>query len=70
VPFEAGGDDYGSPVDPARYADDLARAVNGLVEDPERAAAFGRRGRERVLAEFSWSGIAKRTVGLYRSLLA
>jgi starch synthase len=69
VRFEAGGDAYGSPVDPDRYARDLAGAINGLVDDPERAAVWGRRGRERALAEFSWSGIAQRTVQLYRSLL-
>lgn len=70
VRFEAGGDAYGSPVDADRYARDLADAINSLVEDPERAAVWGRRGRERALAEFSWSGIAQRTVQLYRSLLA
>ena len=69
VRFEAGGDDYGSPVDPDRFARDLAAAINALVDDRARAAVFGRRGRERVLAEFSWSGIAERTVQLYRSLL-
>jgi starch synthase len=69
VPFEAGGDAYGSPADPARYARDLATAINDLVDDPARADAWGRAGRERVLAEFAWSSIAARTAELYRSLL-
>lgn len=70
VPFEVGDDDYNSPVDPEGYARDLADAVNDLVEDPDRAAAWGRAGRERVLAEYTWTGVAKRTAALYRSLLA
>jgi starch synthase len=69
VPFEAGGDAYGSPADPGLFARDLAVAINDLVDDPERAAAWGRAGRERVLAEFAWSSIAERTADLYRSLI-
>ena len=69
VRFEVGDDAYGSPADPDRYARDLAAAINDLVGDPERAAAWGRQGRQRVLAEFSWPSIAERTVHLYRSLL-
>ena len=68
VRFAAGGDAYRSPADPAAYARDLAAGINDLVGDPARAAAWGRNGRARVLAEFSWSGIAERTVQLYRSL--
>jgi len=69
VAFEAAGDAYGSPADPDGYARDLAAAINDLVGDPQRAAAWGKRGRERAVAEFSWSGIAERTGQLYRSLL-
>jgi starch synthase len=69
VPFDVARDAYGSPADPDRYARDLAAAINDLVQDPERAAAWGRRGRQRALAEFSWSSVAERTVDLYRSFL-
>jgi starch synthase len=69
VAFEPGDDPYGSPADPETFARDLARGVNDLVEDPARAEEFGKRGRERVLAEFAWPTIAERTVALYRSLL-
>jgi starch synthase len=69
VPFEAGGDAYGTPADPQEFARDLAAAINDLVDDPRRAAAWGRAGRERVLREFSWPSIAERTATLYRSLL-
>ena len=69
VPFEAGGDAYRSPLDPGTFARDLAVAINDLVDDPARADAWGRAGRQRVLAEFSWSSIAERTADLYRSLV-
>jgi starch synthase len=69
VAFEQGEDAYGTPADPERFARDLADAINDLVGDPQRAAAWGRAGRERVLTEFAWSSIAERTAELYRSLL-
>ncbi len=50
--------------------DDLAAPVNALIADPERAAAMGRAGRQRVLAAFTWDRIAARTADLYRSLNA
>jgi starch synthase len=47
----------------------LADAVNQLCADPQRAAALGKAGRERVVREFGWDTIAHRTVELYQSLL-
>ncbi|CAN5919515.1 glycogen synthase [soil metagenome] len=69
VAFEPGDDDYGTPADPEGFARDLATAINDLVNEPERADAWGRAGRERVLETFAWSTIAEQTVELYRSLL-
>ena len=43
----------------------LARAVNTLVRDPDRAATMGQQGRERAIAEFGWQAIAAQTVALY-----
>jgi alpha-maltose-1-phosphate synthase len=53
------------PDDPAS----LAVALNELARDPERAAAMGRAGRERAVAEFDWSTIAARTAELYAELV-
>jgi starch synthase len=47
----------------------LAAAVNELLATPEAAAAMGIAGRERAVAQFSWTSIAERTVELYQSLL-
>jgi len=48
----------------------LAEALNALLRDPDRAAAMGRAGRERVIAEFGWAAIASQTAALYAELTA
>ena len=48
---------------------DLAAAVNDVAADKERAAEFGRAGRERAIRDFSWATIAAQTVDIYRSLI-
>lgn len=53
------------PADPVA----LAAAVRRLLADPERAAAFGRAGRQRVEAEFSWDRIAALTLDVYREAM-
>ena len=55
---------------PAAFAAGLAARISELLADPDRAAAMGAAGRERVLAEFGWPAIARRTVDVYRQVLA
>ena len=69
VPFEPRDDGSREPVDPARFAHDIAQRVNELIRDPARAAEMGRAGRRRAIGHFSWRSIAEQTVELYRSLL-
>jgi starch synthase len=57
-----------SPEDVEGFEARLADAINLLVADPERAAAMGRAGRARAVAEFDWAAIARQTVDLYQSL--
>ncbi len=57
-------------ADPAAFAAGLAARMIELLADPERAAAMGRAGRERVLAEFGWPAIAQQTVEVYQRVLA
>jgi phosphatidylinositol alpha-1,6-mannosyltransferase len=40
----------------------LAEALAALLRDPARRAELGRRGRERVLAEFTWERVVDRTL--------
>ena len=68
VPIEQATDGTGTPLDPEQYVADFAAALTELVSDPDRAAAYGRAGRERAIASFSWDAIAERTVEVYRSV--
>lgn len=44
---------------------ELTRALAELLDDPDRREAMGRRGRERVLARFSWRAVAESTAAAY-----
>jgi starch synthase len=70
VPFEPTDDGLSNPVDPAKFAADIAQRVNELVADPARADEMGKAGRRRALEQFSWPAIAEQTAELYRSLAA
>jgi len=56
--------------DPEAFERGLADAVNELVGDPPRAAAMGRAGRRRALDQFGWDVAARRTLEIYRSVIA
>jgi starch synthase len=56
------------PANPTAFSSELAAAINCLGRDPELRAAMGRRGRQRVLDQFSWDAIAETTLDLYRTL--
>ncbi len=69
VPFEPRDDGSREPVDPAAFVHAIAARIAELLDDPERARAFGRAGRVRAVEQFSWAAIALQTVALYRRLL-
>ena len=56
------------PNDTNGYQTRLAEAVNALVADPEKAERYGKAGRQRCIAEFSWARIAEQTLEIYRKL--
>ena len=56
------------PSDPRSFEAALAEQVNTLVRAPERAARCGAAGRQRCVAEFSWSRIAEQTLEIYRKV--
>jgi len=60
----------GEPADPAGFSADLAARIDELLADAGRADDMGAAGRRRVLAEFTWSAVADRTVELYRQVVA
>ncbi|GAA4477331.1 glycogen synthase [Rhodococcus olei] len=55
--------------EPEAFEKALAAAVNDVAADPGRAAAMGRAGRRRAVAEFSWAEIARRTLDVYRAAI-
>ncbi|MEZ3157080.1 glycogen synthase [Microbacterium sp. BWR-S6Y] len=65
VPIEQVQDGTGTPVDPDRFVDDLARVLTEVVTDAETARAYGEAGRQRAVDAFSWSAIAHETAALY-----
>lgn len=54
---------------PPADAPALERHLAALLDDPARAAAYGRAGRARVEAEFSWDRIARATRAVYATCL-
>ena len=53
------------PTDPAA----VCAAIDTLLDDPERAAAMGRRGRAAVLERYMWDEQGARLVALYERLI-
>ena len=59
VPIEQVQDGTGTPIDPERFVDDLARVLTEVVSRSASArAAYGAAGRERATNDFSWASIA------------
>jgi starch synthase len=57
------------PVEPEKFAADLAARINRLFTDPEKCRRFGDAGRRRVEETFSWTAIAQQTIRLYEQLI-
>jgi D-inositol-3-phosphate glycosyltransferase len=47
----------------------IARAVRSLLDSPEQRAAFGRAGRERALALYTWDRVAASTAQIYTRVM-
>jgi starch synthase len=58
------------PADSGRHVTLLTEAVNAVLRDPGWAAELGQAGRKRAEEEFSWAGVARRTVEVYRAVAA
>ncbi len=57
------------PVDPDKFARDLAAAVNKVLDDPALCDAMAAAGQQRARDLFSWTSIAEQTKALYESLI-
>jgi len=58
----------GYHIDPNNPSD-IAWGVISALESPEKRKWLGKNGRKRVLAEFTWSKIAEKTIELYEKML-
>ncbi len=47
----------------------LAAAISGLLEHPEKLQELGRKGRKRILEQFSWKDAARRTLDVYQEAI-
>jgi len=54
-----------NPNDPT----DIAWGIVSAVQDPQRKLQLGQNGRKKVLQEFSWDQIAKKTIQVYTELI-
>ena len=68
VPLEQMKESPFEPINPEKFARDLAAKVNQLMRDPHLREQFGKAGRERVEQHFSWAAIAEKTKALYETL--
>lgn len=70
VPYQPSGDAFGSPAHPDKFVAAIAERVNRLLAAPDMAKAMGAAGRQRALAEFTWSAVATKTMDVYEEVLA
>jgi glycosyltransferase involved in cell wall biosynthesis len=56
------------PRNPEEFSEDLAAAVNTLLDDPAAREAMASRARTWVEQHFSWTSIARQTLDFYESV--
>ncbi|QTD37459.1 glycogen synthase [Polaribacter batillariae] len=56
------------PIDPDKFARDLANGINKVIHNPELRKSMAKKGRQRVEEHFDWIAIAKQVEELYKSL--
>jgi alpha-maltose-1-phosphate synthase len=70
VPFAPRSRTDPAPLDPEKFASDLAAAVNLLLLDPTMRRDMGLAARKRVVEHFGWDVIAAQTLLFYEELLS
>jgi glycosyltransferase involved in cell wall biosynthesis len=63
-----GEEQCGYHVDPNNPSD-IAWGLNSVLENDEKKKWLGKNGRRRVLNEFTWDKIARKTLGLYEQII-
>ena len=68
IVIPAGQEQCGFHVNP-NDPPDIAWGIISALQDPQKKDELGQNGRKRVLSNFSWDIIAKRTAQMYKELL-
>ena len=58
----------GIPVDPTN-PEEIAKAIEYLIEHPEEAKQMGENGRKAVLEKYNWEHEEKKLLRIYEELL-
>ncbi|SDT94442.1 glycogen synthase [Polaribacter sp. Hel1_33_78] len=56
------------PINPDKFAKDLANGVNSVISNPSLRNSMAKKGRKRVEDYFDWIAIAKQVEELYKSI--
>jgi len=68
VPVEQQDSAPFEPINPDKFAKDLADGINKLIDNPELRNSMAKKGRKRVEDYFDWISIAKQVEELYQTL--
>jgi glycogen synthase len=68
IPVEQQKEAPFEPVNPDKFAKDLANGINKVIADPTLRKSMAKKGRKRVEEHFDWIAIAKQVEELYKSL--
>ncbi|MBU0674474.1 MAG: glycogen synthase [Proteobacteria bacterium] len=68
VNFDPVGADNSEPAEPQKFAVALAARINELVADEKLRHAMGRKGRQRVVANFGWGAVAEKVFAVYAAV--
>ncbi|MDP9254141.1 MAG: glycogen synthase [Verrucomicrobiota bacterium] len=68
VPLQQMKESPFEPINPEKFARDLAMRINRLMADPQLREKFGTAGRKRAQEKFSWPAIALQTKALYEKI--
>ncbi len=69
IPFQPISSENFEPKNSDQFSEDIAEAVNHLLQNPERLISMAKKSRARVEKYFSWSGIAEQTSRFYEELI-
>jgi alpha-maltose-1-phosphate synthase len=69
VPLQQMAESPFEPLQPAKFAHDLATRVNDIMRNRQLRERFGKAGRRRAEEKFSWRAITAQTAALYHELL-